>query len=100
MSFLNTLQSNQNKTSIQWTPGSQIYLSSKKMFLDKNDFWTEKLKNAQIMHNSCLIILVTNTILIDLLHNTLPKLHVKLQPHPLKNFRAKVEKEKKRINYA
>ena len=32
----------QNKTSIQWTPGSKIYLSSKKTILIKNDFWTKE----------------------------------------------------------
>ena len=47
------------------------------------------------MHNLCLIILATNTIFIDLLRITLPKLHVKLQPHPLKIFWAKVEKVQK-----
>ena len=43
------------------------------------------------MHNLCLIILATNTILIDLLRITLQKLHVKLQPHPssLKDFLSK-----------
>ena len=27
-----------NKTSIQWTTGSQIYLSNKEIFVVKNDF--------------------------------------------------------------
>ena len=39
--------------------------------------------------------LAKNTIFIDLLHITLPKLNVKFQPHPLKIFEAKVEKVKK-----
>ena len=50
----------------------------------------------QKMHKSCilcLIILSTNTIFIDLLRITLPKLHVKLQPHPI--IRAKVKKVQK-----
>ena len=41
------------------------------------------------------IILATNTIFIDLLRITLPKLHVKLQPHPLNIFLAKLEKVQK-----
>ena len=47
------------------------------------------------MHNLSLIILAKNTIFIDLLNITLPKLHVKLEPHFLKNFWAKVEKVQK-----
>ena len=47
------------------------------------------------MHNLYLIILAKTTIFIDLLCITLPKLHVKLQPHPLKIFQAKVEKVQK-----
>ena len=39
--------------------------------------------------------LLTYTIFSDLMHITLPKLHVKLQPHPLKIFWAKVEKVQK-----
>ena len=35
---INCLNYNQNKTSIQWTPGSQDYLSKTKKILDKNDF--------------------------------------------------------------
>ena len=80
-----------NKTSIQWTTGSQIYLSSNKMIFGQKNF-----KNAQIMHNLCLIILVTITIFSDLMLITLPKLYVKLQPHSLKIFWAKVEKVQKR----
>ena len=45
------------------------------------------------MRNLCLIILATKIIFINLLHITLPKLHVKLKPHPLNIFLiAKVEK--------
>ena len=34
----------QNKTrSIQWTPGSQVYLNIKKNCLVKNDFWAKKM---------------------------------------------------------
>ena len=40
-----------NKTSIQWTPGSQINLSSKKIFWSKMIF---EQKN-QKMHKSCII---------------------------------------------
>ena len=47
------------------------------------------------MHNLCLIILATNNIFSDVMHITLLKLHVKLQPHPLKIFWAKVEKVQK-----
>ena len=50
----------QNKTSIQWTPGSKIYLNSKKIV-----FGQKKIFEQIIMRI------------------TLPK-HVKLQPHPLK----------------
>ena len=46
------------------------------------------------MHNLCLIILATNTIFSDLMRITLPKLHVKLQPHPLEIF--EVEKVQKK----
>ena len=56
----------------------------------------QQKKNAEIMHNLCLIILAKNTIFSDLMCITLPKLHVKLQPHPLKM----VEKVQKSINYA
>ena len=52
------------------------------------------------MHNLGLIIIATNTIFIDLLRITISKLHVTLQPHPLKILGAKVEKVQKRINYA
>ena len=44
------------------------------------------------MHYLCLIILATNIIFNDFLRLTLLKLHVKLQPHPLKDFGAKVNK--------
>ena len=44
--------------------------------------------------------LATNTIFIDLLHIALPKHHVNLQAYPIKILSAKVEKVKKRINYA
>ena len=47
------------------------------------------------MHNSFLIMLATNTILIDLVHSTLTKLHMKFQPLPLKIFWEKVEKVQK-----
>ena len=47
------------------------------------------------MHNLCLIILVTITIFSDLISITLPKLHVKLQPHPLKIFLSKGRKSAK-----
>ena len=47
------------------------------------------------MHNTCLIMLNTNTIFINLLRITLAKLHVKFQPNPLKIFWAKVEKVQK-----
>ena len=47
------------------------------------------------MHNLCLIILATNTIFSDLMRITLPKLHVKLQSHPLRISWAKVEKVQK-----
>ena len=82
-----------NKTSIQWTPGSQIYLSIKKIICGQQFFSTKK--KQQIMHNLCLIKLATITILIDLLRITLPKLHMKFQPHSLKIFWAKVEKVQK-----
>ena len=49
----------------------------------------------QKMHNLCLIILATNNIFIDLLCFTLPRLDMKLQPHPLKIFLAKVQKVQK-----
>ena len=39
--------------------------------------------------------LAINTIFIDLLRITLPKVLVKFQPHPLKIFRTKVEKVQK-----
>ena len=53
------------------------------------------------MHNLCLTMLAINTIFADLLGITLPKLHVKFQPHPLKYFLNKGRKSaKKRINYA
>ena len=48
-------------------------------------FEQKKSKNAYIMH----IILATNTIFSDLMPITLPKLHVKLQPHPPKHFSSK-----------
>ena len=77
----------QNKTSMQWTPGSQIYLSSKKMrFWSKMIFEQKKSKSAYIMHTLCLIIFATNTTFSDLIRITLLKLHVKLQPHPFKIF--------------
>ena len=47
------------------------------------------------MHNLGLIIIATNTIFIDLLRITISKLHVTLQPHPLKILGAKVEKVQK-----
>ena len=47
------------------------------------------------MHNLCLIILATNPIFSDLMRISLPKLHMKLEPHPLKIFWAKVEKVQK-----
>ena len=31
----------QNKTSIQWTPGSQIYLSNEKIIFGQKAFWTK-----------------------------------------------------------
>ena len=52
------------------------------------------------MHNSCLIMLATNTMFAEKARTTLPKLHVKFQPDPIKIFLAKVEKVKKRMNYA
>ena len=39
-----------NKTSIQWTPGSQVYLSKKKQNFGQNDFWATKK-----MYKSCII---------------------------------------------
>ena len=51
----------QNKTSVEWTPGSQIYRSNQKIiFGEKNN-----KENAKIMHNLCPIMLATNTISID-----------------------------------
>ena len=50
------------------------------------------------MHIICIIILATKTIFIELLCITLPKLHVKLQPHPLKIFWAQLEKVQKTHN--
>ena len=47
------------------------------------------------MHKQILIMLATNTILTDLVHMTLIKLHVKFKPLPLKILRAKVEKVQK-----
>ena len=44
-------QKNLNKTSIQWTPGSQIYLSSMKSFWSK---WFLNKEN-QKKHKSCII---------------------------------------------
>ena len=44
------------------------------------------------MHYLCLIILARNTIFIDFIRINLPKLHMKLQPHPFKIFLAKLEK--------
>ena len=67
----------------------------RKQFLIKNDFWAKKSKNALIMHNLCLIILATNTIFIDLLCITLPKLHAKLQSYPLEIFWVKVKNPSK-----
>ena len=55
------------------------------------------------MHSLCLIMLARNTIFIDLLHITLPKLHVKFQPHPLRDFLRKGKKSKGALmmyNYA
>ena len=34
-------RSNQNKTSIPWTQGSWIYLSNMKIIVGQNDFWTK-----------------------------------------------------------
>ena len=31
-----------NKTSIQWTPGSQIYRSNQETIFGKNDFWKKQ----------------------------------------------------------
>ena len=40
-----------NKTSIQWTPGSQVYLSKKKKKFGQKCFLTKtSKKNAYIMH--------------------------------------------------
>ena len=39
----------QNKTSIQWTPGSQVYLNIKKKFFDQKWFLNKK------KHKSCMI---------------------------------------------
>ena len=47
------------------------------------------------MKNICLIMLATNTIFIDLLRLSLPKLHVKFQSQSLKIYREKAEKVKK-----
>ena len=58
-------------------------------------FEPKKSKNAQIMHNLCLIMLTTNTIFIDFLRITLPKLFVKFQPHSLQTFLIKVDKVQK-----
>ena len=44
---------------------------------------------------SCIIMLATKTIFVDLLRITLQKLHVKFQPYPLKIFWTKVEKVEK-----
>ena len=42
-----SLKLQQNKTSMQWTPGSQVYLNIKKTFYGQNDFWTKtNKKNA------------------------------------------------------
>ena len=70
MAKLNILS---NKTSIQWTLRSQVYLSKKKNFLAKNDFWTKtNKKNAYIKHNWWFIMLATYTIFGDLMCITLP----------------------------
>ena len=48
----NCVKMNQNKTSIQWTPGSQVYLSKNKQ---KN--WSKMIfeqKNKKV-HKSCII---------------------------------------------
>ena len=34
-------KNNQNKTSIQWTPGSQVYLNIKKQFVGQKWFLNE-----------------------------------------------------------
>ena len=47
------------------------------------------------MHNLCLIMLATNTIFIDLLCLSLPKLHVKFQRQSLKSFWSKMSFEQK-----
>jgi len=47
------------------------------------------------MYNLCLIILATNTNSSDMMRITLTELHVKLKPHPLKIFWAKLEKVQK-----
>ena len=63
----------------------------------------QKMHKSSIM-NVCLIILATNTIFIDLLRITLPKLHIKLQPHPLKVYLSRGRKSAKNAkimnNYA
>ena len=52
------------------------------------------------MHDLCLIVLATNAIFIDLLCITLPKLHVKLQPLPLRDVLSKGRKSAKTHDYA
>ena len=94
----NSLSKIEIKTSIQWTLGSQITLSSKKIIFNQKWFLNKKIKKC--INHACLIILATNTIFSDLKRIPLPKLHVKSQPHSLKIFWAKAEKVQKGINYA
>ena len=76
------------KTQVYNGPRVVKFISTmRKLFLVKNDFCTKKSQNASIMHNLCLIMIAAkDTIFIHLLCITLPKLHVKFQPHPLKIF--------------
>ena len=56
---------------------------------------TKKLvKRVKKVQNLCLIMYVTDTISINKLHITLPKLHVKFQPDCLKIFQTKVKRAK------
>ena len=43
---ISDIEFHKNKTSIQWTPGSQIYLSSLKIIFDQKKFLNKKIKKC------------------------------------------------------
>ena len=85
-----------DKTGIQWTPGSQIYHSNQETIFGVKRFLNKRIKKTyKLCMILCLIMLATNTIFTDYVHITLKKALCKVSASSLIDFLSKERKSAK-----